>query len=242
MFPMSSRRRAVTGAVLLIIAAVVFWGAETLTASAWSHPGYSFRWDAISDLGNPVPHDFMFGHVVNSRRYFVMNFGFAVAGVLYASAVVVLYRLFLGRAGIAILITGTLEAVGLLVVSEFHQQSVNAVEMGVHWVGAFLILVGSVTVVLVGAFSAHLGAPTWYRYLSVIVGVGIFVSFITLVTVPPVAAVIGAGAVERVAMWGGLCWQIITGIMLIVGSTRNRPAASSRVPAPSGTAADPSLR
>ena len=72
-------------------------------------------------------------------------------------------------------------------VSEFHQQSVNAVEMGVHWVGAF---------------------RTWYRYLSAIVGVGIFVSYVTLVTVPPVAAVIGAGALERVAMWGGLCWQM----------------------------------
>jgi hypothetical membrane protein len=220
---MSTRRSAVTGALLLIIGAVVFWVAETLTASAWSDPGYSIRWDAISDLGNPVPHDFMFGHAVNSPVYFVMNFGFAVAGILFASAVVILHRLFRGRARIAILITGTLEAVGLLVVSEFHQQSVNAVEMGVHWVGAFLILIGSVTIVLVGVFSGHLGAPAWYRFLSAIVGVCIFLSFITLVTVPPVAAVIGAGAVERVAMWAGLCWQIITGITLLVG-TRRRPS------------------
>lgn len=215
---MSTRRRAVTGAVLLILGAVVFWAAEIFTASGWSHPGYSFRWDAISDLGNPVPRDFMFGHAVNSPMYFLMNFGFAVAGILFASAVVILHRLFPGRACVAILITGTLEAVGLLVVSEFHQQSVNAVEMGVHWAGAFLILAGSVTIVLVGVFSGRLGAPSWYRFLSVIVGACIFLSFVTLVTVPPVAAVIGAGAVERVAMWGGLCWQIITGIILLAGS------------------------
>jgi hypothetical protein len=47
-------------------------------------------------------------------------------GVLYAGAVVILHRLFPGRARIAILITGTLEAVGLLVVSEFQQQSAPA--------------------------------------------------------------------------------------------------------------------
>jgi hypothetical protein len=51
----------------------------------------------------------------------------------------------------------------------------------------------------------------------------IFLSFVTRVTVPPVAAVIGAGAVERVAMWAGLSWQIVTGIMLLAG-TRCRPS------------------
>jgi hypothetical membrane protein len=225
---MSTCRRAVTGALLLIIGPVVFWTAETLTASAWSNPGYSFRWDAISDLGNPVPHDFMFGHTVNSPLYFVMNFGFAVAGILWGSAVIILHRLFAGRARIAILLTGMLEAVGLLVISEFHQQSVSTVEMGVHWVGAFLILIGAVTIVLVGVSSGPLGAPRWYRLLSVIVGASIFGSFIALVTIPPVATVIGGGAVERVAMWGGLCWQIITGITLLAGT--RRPPSSTRTP------------
>jgi hypothetical membrane protein len=213
---MPIRRRAVTGALLLIVGAVVFWVAEALAASAWSHPEYSFRRDAISDLGNPVPHDFMFGHAVNSPAYFAMNFGFAVTGILYASAVVILHRLFVGRARIAILITGMLEAVGLLVVSEFHQQSVNALEMSVHWVGAFLILIGSVTIVLVGVFSGPVGAPRWYRFLSTIVGICILLSFITLVTVPPVATVIGAGLMERIAMWGALSWQVVTGITLLI--------------------------
>jgi hypothetical protein len=46
--------------------------------------------------------------------------------------------------------------------------------MGVHWVGAFLILSGSVTIVVVGLFSGRLGASMWYRFLSVIVGACIF--------------------------------------------------------------------
>jgi hypothetical protein len=50
----------------------------------------------------------------------------AEAGLLYAGAVAILHRLFPGRALIAILITGTLEAVGRLLVSEFEQQSAPA--------------------------------------------------------------------------------------------------------------------
>jgi hypothetical protein len=37
----------------MIIRAVVFPIAGAVTASAWSYAEYSFRWPAISDLGNP---------------------------------------------------------------------------------------------------------------------------------------------------------------------------------------------
>jgi hypothetical membrane protein len=49
MSPMPSRHHRRT---LMIIRAAVFPVAQTITATAWSHPEHSSRQDAISDLGN----------------------------------------------------------------------------------------------------------------------------------------------------------------------------------------------
>lgn len=217
---MNTRRRAMVGALLMIIGAATFWTAEGVTAQAWSHPAYSFRRDVISDLGDPVPHDFLFGHTVNSPRYFVMNFGLVADGILFGVAVFVLSRVFPGRGRIAILATGAVAAGGLVVVSIFHEQSVSAVEMAVHWLGAFLILFVSATIFLVGLLGGRVGVPRWHRTLSCLLGVVIFLSFMSLVTIPPLAVTIGAGAMERTAMWGALLWQVVTGIALLFAARR----------------------
>jgi hypothetical protein len=215
---MNEHRRAIVGALLLIIGALTFWGAETVAAGAWSNPAYSFRNDVISDLGDPVPHDYLYGHAVNSPLYFLMNFGFAANGILYGVALFLLYPIFPKRGRIAILVSGMLAALGLVVVSVFHEQSANAFEMGMHWLGAFLILTDVVTIVLVSAFGGRVGAPAWYRALSAVFGIIIFLSFMSIVTVPSLAVRLGAGAMDRTAMWGALVWQVITGIVLLVGA------------------------
>lgn len=51
--------RALSSGLLPIVASIA--------AQAWSHPAYSFRDDVMSDLGNPVAHDFLFGHAANRK-------------------------------------------------------------------------------------------------------------------------------------------------------------------------------
>ena len=215
---MNLHRRAVLGALLMIVGAATFWTAAAVTAAAWSHPAYSYRHDVISDLGDPVRHDFLLDHTINSPLYFVMNFGFVLEGLLYGVAVVLLCRIFGERGRKTLLLTGELQAFGLVLISVFHEQSLNSFEMGIHWVGAFLILVGALTIFLVAVLGGQAGAPNWYRILSGVLAPLVVLSFVALVTVPALALAIGAGAMERTAMWGVLVWQVITGIMLLVGS------------------------
>ena len=217
---MIERRHAVTGAMLMISGAVIFWIAEAIAIHGWTVPPYSLRFNVLSDLGNPVPHDHVFGHAVNSPWYFMMNLGFVAQGILYAAAVLLLSQYFKGWPKLGIRVFSLLEALGLTIAAIFHQQSTNSVEMGVHIVGAGLILMGAFAVMLIGAFGGQVGAPRAYRILSVVMGIIIFLSFSSFITAPRLAVAIGAGVVERVSMWGVLVWQLITGGMLLFATGR----------------------
>jgi hypothetical membrane protein len=222
---MPTRRHSVIGALLLIIGAIGFVTAEVIAAQGWTDPPYSYRFDYFSDLGNPVPHDYVFWHPVNSPWYFVMNFGFVTQGILFAIATVLLYRLLRGRAGRVILGSGIIHGIGMLLAGVFLQQSVNTAEMAIHWLGACCIVFGPIGVVLVGVLGRHAGAPTWYRAGSAILGFGGILSGLALLSLPAVRAVIGGGTLERITMYGLFAWQVVTGVSLLI-KTR-RPADQS---------------
>jgi len=219
---MIERRHAVIGALLLISGALIFWIAEAVAIHGWTVPLYNLRVNVISDLGNPVPHDFVFGHAVNSPWYFAMNFGFMADGILYGAAIIVLSRYFRGWARIGIRVFGLLNALGLTVIAVFNQQSVNRVEMGVHIGGAVLMLMGAFALMLVGASASQVGAPRAYRIFSVVMGGVAILSFTSFITAPSLAIAIGPGVVERVSMWGALVWQLVTGVMLLLPARSRR--------------------
>jgi len=219
---MIERRHAIIGALLLISGAVIFWIAEAVAIHGWTIPPYSLRINPISDLGNPVPHDYVFGHRVNSPWYFAMNFGFMADGILYGAAIIVLSRYFRGWARIGIRVFGLLNALGLTVIAVFNQQSVNRVEMGVHIGGAVLMLMGAFALMLVGASASQVGAPRAYRIFSVVMGGVAILSFTSFITAPSLAIAIGPGVVERVSMWGALVWQLVTGVMLLLPARSRR--------------------
>lgn len=216
---MSTRSHVIVGALLLTVGALAFWSAEAVAAGAWSNPAFSFHNDVISDLRDPVSNDYLYGHVVNSPLSFGMNCGFVVDVILYGVADFLLHSLFSERRRIAVLMSGVLVAVGLVVISVLHEQSVNAAEMAMHWIGAFLILGDAIAVGLVGVFAGRANASMWYRILSIGIGIVIFVSFMSLVTVPSLAVDLGAGTMERTAMWGAPVWQVVTEIVLLVGAS-----------------------
>ena len=228
---MTSRRTTIA-AILLIISPLVFLVLEATATSAWNNPPYSYRWDAVSDIGNPHPHDFLFGQHVNSPWYFVQNFAFLVQGVTFAIIVIMLFRLVSGRRRYALAVTGLAHALGMLLVSVFSQQSVNGFELLVHEAGAALILVGTALEVLVGLLTVLAGAALWYRILSVILGITGFISFASLILIPAVGTVVGGGLGERIALYGFFVWEIITGISLLVRSRRvgSLPVTLARAP------------
>jgi hypothetical protein len=211
---MSTHR--VVGALLLIVGAVVFVAAEACAAAGWTDPSYNYRFDFISDLGNPVPHDLVFGHTVNSPWYFAMNFGFVSQGILFGAATVLLYRAFPGRPRFVVLVCGMLHGIGMVIAGVFNQQSVNGVEMAIHWLGAYGIVFGPVAVALVGVLGGQAGAPAWYRAVSVVLGLGGILSGLALVSIPALQTVIGGGAMERIAMYGLFAWQLITGAFVLL--------------------------
>lgn len=228
---MPTSRLRVIGALLLIIGAIGFVSAEAVTANQWTDPKYSYRFDYISDLGNPVPHDFVFEHTVNSPRHVVMNFGFVTQGILFAIATVLLYRLFRGRSRLVILGCGITHGIGMLLAGVFHQQSVNAVEMAIHWVGAYGIIFGPIGVALVGVLGRRAGASAWYRAMSAVLGFGGVLAGLALLYIPAVRTITGGGTLERIAMYGLFIWQVVTGVSLLIRAGRpsiNGSCRSSR--------------
>jgi hypothetical membrane protein len=228
----STSRRSVIGALLLIIGAIGFVSAEAVAADRWTDPKYNYRLDYISDLGNPVPHDFVFEHTVNSPWHFVMNAGFVTQGILFAIATVLLYNLFRGRSRFVILGCGIIHGIGMLLAGVFHQQSVNAVEMAIHWVGAYGIIFGPIGVALVGVLGRRAGAPAWYRATSAVLGFGAILSGLALAYIPAVRTITGGGALERITMYGLFTWQVVTGVSLLIKA--GRPSDQRLLPVEAG--------
>ncbi|WP_433824801.1 DUF998 domain-containing protein [Actinoplanes sp. CA-015351] len=105
-------------AVLLIVAALVYFAGETVAVAAWSGPGYSLVGDHISDLGVPGP---------DSPLAWAMNGAFVVNAVLVFLAVrdrCVFRGLTLAYCA------------GLILIAVFHTGS------SLHGLGAFLAIAG----------------------------------------------------------------------------------------------------
>lgn len=80
------------GAILLIVNAVQWVVAEAITAAAWVNPPYDYATNYISDLGVPDCGAQFQGRDLCSPLNPVMNTSFALEGVLFAVAIVLLAR------------------------------------------------------------------------------------------------------------------------------------------------------
>ena len=88
---------------------------ETVAASAWETPAYSYAFNFISDLGAPDCSTFQ-GREICSPLHTVMNAGFIVQGVLFVVASVLLQRLASGRARNIYLAIALIYGVGMVLV------------------------------------------------------------------------------------------------------------------------------
>ena len=210
----------VAAAILFIVMGVEYLVVEAVAASAWQTPAYSYASNFVSDLGAPDCSTFQ-GREICSPLHTVMNAGFIAQGALFVVASFLLMRLVsAGRARNVYLAIALIYAVGMVLVGYFHG-STEATENGTivyHYLGAFMaILGGNVAAIVAGFQWRRLGMPRWFGLASIALGViglaGAVVLGTTFGVLPP-------GIPERVSVYTITAWQILTGIVLLLGLRR----------------------
>ena len=177
---------------------------QVIVASVWHNPGYSWRLNTISDLGNTVCGLYS-GRFVCSPLHVFMNTSFVALGLLMASGSLLIYQEFrenwvtlLGFILMGVAGLGTV-AVGLA------PENVNRVA---HFTGALMpLLLGNVSMIVLSL--ALVRVPRWmrlYTFLSGAIAVVALVFFILHAYGP-----FGIGGMERLAAYPQTVWLILFG-------------------------------
>ena len=228
--PSDGQRRSVLGiaaaAILFIVAGAQYLAAEAVAASAWQTPAYSYAFNFISDLGAPDCSTFQ-GREICSPLHTVMNAGFVAQGALFVIASILLVGPISGRARNIYLAIALIYGVGLFLVGYFHG-STEATENGTvvyHYIGASMaILGGNVAVIVAGLQRRRLEMPRWFGIASIVLGV---VGLAGAVVLGTTFGVLPSGIPERVSVYTITAWQILTGIVLLLGLRRlTRPGTN----------------
>lgn len=189
-------------------------GTETVTASAWQTPAYSYVRNYISDLG-VAERVFYGGRVIYSPLHAVMNTGFVLHGLLFALAalfisVASLYqissRLYLAFA--------VVHAIGMSLIGLIPE---NVSEL--HGLGALLAIGGGNLVIITGGMkNLKPITPSFVPTASLVLGIVGIVSFVFLLVSPTVfpglISEVG-GAIERCAVYTISAWDFLAGITLL---------------------------
>ncbi len=201
--------------------AAAYLVAETIAASAF--PGYSYLTNFISDLGIPYPTD-SGGRPIESPLAAVMNGGFVVQALLFASAAIAIGRALPVR-GIAyavFLAAALADATGLVLIAIFHSGA-REVENGLilwHMIGAGLSILGGNLVVMSSGFALRpLGLPRFYRPAGIALGLFGLASISWLMVGPKI---IPDGLVERASVYTITVWELITATLLLRRARRVR--------------------
>jgi hypothetical membrane protein len=150
---MSRRSWLPWGAVILVVNAVQWVTAEAITAAAWTNPPYSYATNYISDLGVPDCGTQFQGRGLCSPAHALMNTSFALEGILFAVAVVLLARLTTGRTRRVITALAIAHGVGMVMVGLFHGSADGAdYGLALHVTGAGIgILCANVIAIIAGS-------------------------------------------------------------------------------------------
>ncbi len=213
----SSPEWGLAAAALILIAAVLeYVVTEAITAAAWKTPVYSYASNWISDLGATDCSTFQ-GREVCSPLHDVMNSGFIVQGVLFLIASILLLQLFSGASRYVSLVLALIYSIGFILVGSFHRSTAATANGTVtfHYLGAFMAILGGNIAAIVTGFQWHrLEMPRWYGRLSI--GLG-FLGIACGVVLGTTIGRIPSGIPERASVYTILLWQLLTGIVLLVG-------------------------
>jgi hypothetical membrane protein len=188
---------------LFWIATIQYLFAQVAVAAGWPSPGYDWRANAISDLGNTACQTYS-GRFVCSPDHWLMNVSFIVLGLAMFAGSWLIYHEFrrnryscYGFIGMGIAGIGTI-LVGLA------PENINGV---VHFIGALLAFGVGDTALVLFALTLSIGkSMRAYTLLSGIVGLtglalyasGHYLQF-------------GLGGMERIAGYPQTLWLIVFG-------------------------------
>jgi len=184
-------------------------------AAHWYRPGYSLRFNTISDLGNTAcgPYRHM---TVCSPQHAAMNVSFVILGLTMLCGAVLLYRSVhrhfvrtLGLAGIA------LSGLGSILVGLFPENTVSAC----HITGAALVFsFGNIALLLLGV---TLQMPRPLRRYTVLSGTLGLIALLLFLTHHYMG--LGIGGMERLTAYPQTIWLTVYGGYLLLRGTSKRP-------------------
>jgi len=207
-------RTARLAALCWLGTALSYFVAETIAAAAFR--GYSFTSHMISDLGIPYP-TVVDGRAIDSPLAIVMNAGFVVQALFFASAALIVGRA-LGRRGpaYAVFLSAALaDAVGLVLLAIFHSGAREIADGTFIWhmLGASLSILGGNLVAISSGFAlAPLGMPRFYRPAGIVLGLFGIGSILFLIAGP---GWFPPGAVERASVYTITVWELMTATLLL---------------------------
>jgi hypothetical membrane protein len=194
---------------------------QGVVAAGWT-PSYSWRLDAISDLGATRcgPFD---GRDVCSPLHGLMNVSLVLLGLSMTVGSVLVY-LDLGRSRAGFLLMGT-AGVGAALVGVFPEDTVY----WAHLTGADLaFLLGNIALIV---FGRGLRLPRWLSWYSIASGAVALVGLCLFLTHN--RFFLGLGGMERVVAYPQTIWLVVVGVYM--SGSRQRSAARTslrRNPAP----------
>ncbi|WP_338564487.1 DUF998 domain-containing protein [Erwinia sp. E_sp_W01_6] len=188
--------------------------AEKVAALAWSQPAYLYSRNYISDLGIPHCGVIADGREICSPLHAVMNAGFAVEGLLFFIACLLMRPLFSGAGRNLFLFTGLLHGMGGVMIALYHSGTA-ASGFTLHQAGAVMAIGGgNLCLITVGGLLRNSNGAKAYSRLSLILGC---LGLLSMVAIP--LDLLPTGIVERASVYPITFWQILTGFLLL--SVRN---------------------
>ncbi len=191
---------------------VQYFLVQAVVASAWNQQSYSWRLNAISDLGavGCGPFDDRF---VCSPLHGLMNTSLVLLGLGMAIGSVLLYQqLRSSRVGFSLM---AVAGIGAMLVGLFPEDTI----FWAHITGADLaFLVGNIALI---AFGFTLRMPRWFKWYSVASGVVALVAMYLFLSYH--RFFLGLGGMERVVAYPQTIWLIVFGLYML--KNRDRLAA-----------------
>ena len=198
---------------LVWLSTIQFFIAQAVVAAAWTKPPYSWRLNAISDLGAVNCGPFDGSRLVCSPQHGLMNASLIVLGLCMTVGAVLLYQQF--HKSLAGFIMMAISGIGALLVGLFPEDTA----FWAHITGQDLaFLFGNIALIFIGL---RLPLPRWlkwYRGASGVVallGMYLFLSHHRFF--------LGLGGMERVAAYPQIIWLAVFGLYMLTG--RGRVAA-----------------
>lgn len=183
-----------------------YFAAQLVVASDW-WPGYSWRQNVISDLGNTACGSYA-GRFVCSPQHALMNISFILVGAAMAIVSFLIYLEFQRcRASLAAFVCLAVGGFGCLLVGLFPENTISQL----HAMGAFLALViGNVGIIALSlAIKRALKVVRLYTFMSGVISLSAFLLFSSGIYFG-----LGPGGMERLASYTQSLWLILFGLYM----------------------------